>query len=119
RAHAEEAKAGIKSGTVATGTRHGVEAYIPHYTKRSIEDRAPSEVGAGASAGKRTIKLSSQKGRKSGTLAEKEAENPGKYNQDQALAYVNRIASSRTAVAQAEMNKRLMGLGRPYKPGAE
>ncbi len=104
-----------KAVGIPGGTRRN---YVPHYTKQSLTDRAPSE--ARGSVGKRVIRPESSKARtREGTLAEKAAKYPGEYNEDAALALANRLASGGRAVAQAELNRRIARIGRPVRAGED
>lgn len=100
---------------------HGIkgatrEHYVPHYTKKSLEEGAPSETRA--AVGRRVINPDSSQGRiREGTLSEKIVAHPGEYNEDAALAYVNRISEGHRSVTQAKLNHRLADLGRKVEPG--
>jgi hypothetical protein len=107
-----EKQAGIRGGTR--------QNYVPHYTVQSLEERAPSEeIRTTGSVGKRVIRPASSKARtREGTLAEKLMQYPGEYNEDAALAYLNRVASGHRDVTQAQLNRRIADdLGRAVKPG--
>jgi hypothetical protein len=90
-----EKKAGVRGGTRKN--------YVPHYTKESLDTKAPSEAPPvhGGSVGKRVIRMASSKARQAGTLAQKVAAQPGLYNEDAALAYLNRMAEGARSVGQA------------------
>jgi hypothetical protein len=110
-----EKQAGVKGGTIRDSK--GVKDYVPHYTNRSLEEKAPAEHASGG-VGKRVISPDSSQSRKAGTLADKEAAAPGTYNQDAALGYLNRIAEGARSVGQATLNRRIAHeIGRPIKAG--
>jgi hypothetical protein len=120
----EKALAATERNTVRRVQKHNAlaavapKSYVPHYTKASLEARAPSE--ARGSVGKRVVSPGTSKARleeRQRPLASLRVTHPDTYNEDAALAYVNRMTEGNRAITQAQLNKRLAELGTPVKHG--
>ncbi len=108
-----EKRAGIKVGDV-TRKADGPVGYVPHL----VVDNGAQTGAKARGVGKKKVDPSFGRARRPGSLAEKNAENPGKYSEDLAQVYANRASLSSRSIAQARFNQKIAKeAGRPVKPG--